>query len=93
MTVSMRLGIGGVDLIRSIGIWGLCGQRNWGEGGCGSGGNATSGRDIAALTVTMETEGWPRPWGNCLVDWSSVVDWVGNHWALSISRGTPTYNC
>ena len=75
MAISMRLGIGRVNLVWRVGIRGFHGQGNGREGGCGSGGgDATCGRDVAALTVAMETEGCPWPWVDCLIQRSLIID-------------------
>ena len=85
MAVSVRLGVGGINLVRSVGVRGFHGRGDRREGGCGSRGNAARSRDVVALAVAMETE--RRPWTgrNCLIDWPSIVDWVCYHWALSIA--------
>ena len=85
MAISVRLGIGRINQVRSVGVRGFHGRGNRREGGRGSGGNAARGRDVAALAVAMETErrSWTR--GNRLIDWPSVVDRVRYHWALSIA--------
>ena len=90
VAISMWLSIGGVHLVRSVGIRWFHGQGHRGERGRGSGGNAARGRDVAALTVAMETEWWPRLWGDCLVDWTSIIDWICYHRIFAFVWGTPT---
>ena len=90
MAISMWLSVGGVHLVRSVGVRRFHGRGNWREGGRGSGGNAARSRDVAALTVAMETEWWPRPWGDCLIDWTSVIDRIRYHRVLAFVCGTPT---
>ena len=91
MAISVRLSVGGIHLVRSVGVRRFHRWGNWREGGCGSGGNAARGRDVAALAIAMKTEWWPRPWGDCLVDWTSIIDRIRYHWVLAFVCGTPTY--
>ncbi len=90
VTISMWLGVGWIDLVRSVGIRGFHGWGNRGKGGCGSRGNAARGSDVAALAVAMETEWWSRSWGDCLVDWPPVIDGVRYHWRFAIAGATPS---
>ena len=85
MAVSMWMGVGGVDLVWRVGVRGFHGRRNGREGGRGSGGYAAHGRNVAALAVAMETEGYPWPWGDGLIDWTPIVDWVCYHRSFSIA--------
>ena len=85
MAISMRLGIGGINLVRRVGVRGFHGGRNGRERGRGSGGYTARGCNVAALAVAMETEGCPWPWGDCLVDRPPVIDWISNHRSFPIA--------
>ena len=81
----MWLSIGRINLVRSRGIRGFYGQGNWREGGSGSKRNAARGRDVAALAVAIETEGWPVVWGGYLIYWAPIVDWISYHRPFAIA--------
>ena len=82
--------VGGIDLIRGVGVGRLCRiNRNWGEGCRWGGRDATHCR---ALTVTVLPGKRTR---NGLVYWTSIVDWIGHHGAkmlwTPICWRTPTW--
>ena len=81
----MGLRVGGVDLIRSVGVRGLHG--NWGgrEGSSGSGREATCAGHVATLAVAVHSQ-WGIG-GNCLVHRTRIVNGIGDHWVGTLFVG------
>ena len=88
--MSVRQGVGGVDLVRGIRVRRLDLTGYGGKGGCGCGRDTASGRHIATLAGAVLTEGSIGRDG--LVDGAGIVDWVGHHGMLAIGMGrTPSW--